>query len=286
MNDYYKVRIDLAPCCEDATDLMAALLADAGFESFVPDETGLAAYAKAEDYDQASVDTIFADFPFDCKITSSAELVPGQDWNAEWEKNYFQPIIVDDKCVIHSSFHTGFPACEYDITIDPKMAFGTGHHSTTSLIIERLLQMPLHGKSVIDMGTGTGILAILAAMRGATPVTGIEIDGFAYENALDNVKANGYPQIRLIHGDASALATVPQADVLIANINRNIITADMGAYAAALKPGGTMILSGFYQSDAPVVAAAALVYGIRQTSITTKPDGWASISLAKKLTPA
>ena len=283
MNDYYKLRLNLNPCSEDATDYLAALLADAGFESFVPDETGLDAYVKAECYDPAAVNTALADFPLGCKIDVSAELVPGQDWNAEWEKNYFQPIVVDDKCVIHSSFHTGYPACEYDITIDPKMAFGTGHHSTTSLIIERLLAMPLHGKTVIDVGTGTGILAILAAMRGAAPVYGIEIDGFAYENALDNVAANSHPEISLIHGDASALASLPQADVLIANINRNIITADISAYAAALKPGGTMMLSGFYLSDAPILAAAALPYGLTVADTATKPDGWTSLMLTKEV---
>ena len=286
MNDYYKVRLDLTPCCEDATDLAAALLADVAFESFVPDECGLTAYVKAEDYSAAAVDAAMQDFPFDCKIQTSAELVPGQDWNAEWEKNYFQPIVVDGKCVIHSSFHTGYPQCKYDITIDPKMAFGTGHHSTTSLIIEQLLAMPLNGLGVIDMGTGTGILAILAAMRGASPVTGIEIDGFAYENAMENAGANGHPEIAMVHGDASALSTMAPADLLIANINRNIITADIAAYAAALKPCGTMLLSGFYQSDAPIVQASARLYGLEPKSITTKPDGWACLSLTKNIKPA
>lgn len=267
MNDYYEVRFDLNPCTEDATDLLAAMLGDIGYESFVPDADGLSAYVQAELYNAEAVDEIVLNFPFDLLITSRTTLVPGRDWNEEWEKHYFQPIVVnrDGKpgVVIHSSFHTDFPAAPYDIVIDPKMAFGTGHHATTSQIIGLLLDLPLQGKSVIDMGTGTGILAILAAMRGATPVTAIEIDACAYENAVENASVNGHPEVRLIHGDASALANLEPADYFIANINRNIITSDLPAYARALKQGGLMALSGFYDHDIPVVCAAAQPLGLR-----------------------
>lgn len=281
MNDYIEVRFDLTPSCEDATDLLAGLLADAGFESFVPDDKGLTAYVKKELYDADAVGAAVADFPFDCRIDFRDTLVEGRDWNAEWEKNYFKPIVVGDRCVIHSSFHTDIPRAEYDIVIDPKMAFGTGHHSTTSLIIRQLLDADLEGRSVIDMGTGTGILAILAAMRGASPVTAIEIDAFAYENAVENVRLNGHAEIKVLNGDASLLAGVTPADIFIANINRNVITGDLDRYAPAVNPGGMMLLSGFYQGDdADIVSRAAAARGFATVGMSVD-NNWCCLKLIK-----
>lgn len=280
MNDYVEVRLEVTPCDENHTDILAALLCEHDYESFVPDATGLTAYIKKELFDSSIFRQIINDFPFDATIDVKWDTVEGQDWNAEWEKNYFQPIIVDDKCVIHSSFHKDIPALPYDIVIDPKMAFGTGHHQTTSLIIRRLLDMQLDNKSVIDMGTGTGILAILSAMRGASPVDAIEIDEFAYVNAVENVKVNNHPEINVILGDAGALAGLNPADIFIANINRNIITGDMHAYAAALKDGGTMILSGFYEEDIHVITAEAKKYGLEYIDHNTR-DRWVSVMLKK-----
>ena len=186
MNDYIEVRIDMEPCSEDATDLMAACLADVGYESFVPDDKGLTAYVRAKEFSTDRLAEAIDDFGMDgVKVTVRHELVPGRDWNSEWERNYFKPIVVGDRVVIHSSFHTDVPQAEHRIVIDPKMAFGTGHHATTSQVIKALLSLDLRGKSVIDMGTGTGILAILSAMLGADRVTGIEIDEAAYVNAVD-----------------------------------------------------------------------------------------------------
>ena len=281
MNDYIEVRFDLTPSCEDATDLLAGLLADAGFESFVPDESGLTAYVKKELYDADAVGAAVADFPFDCRIDFHDKLVEGRDWNAEWEKNYFKPIVVGDRCVIHSSFHTDIPRAEYDIVIDPQMAFGTGHHSTTSLIIRQLLEADLKGRSVIDMGTGTGILAILAAMRGASPVTAIEIDAFAYENAVENVRLNGHAQIKVLNGDASLLEGIAPADVFIANINRNVITGDLDRYAPAVKAGGMMLLSGFYQGDdADIVSRAAAEQRFDTVGMSVD-NNWCCLKLIK-----
>ncbi len=161
------------------------------------------------------------------------------------------------------------------------MAFGTGHHATTSLIIERLLAMDLKGESVIDMGTGTGILAILAAMRGASPVTAIEIDPAAEINARENVKLNNHPEIDVRLGDASLLAGVPAAGLFIANINRNIITADLPAYSSALRAGGTMLLSGFYEDDIPVIMEVASTLGLSEKGHTVKGDNWACLELQK-----
>lgn len=281
MNDYHQVRLILRPCTEDATDLLAGMLADIGYESFVPDTEGLTAYVRAEDYSKERLDDSVGDFPMDCEVTYTDELIEGRDWNSEWEKNYFQPIVIGDRVVVHSSFHTDIPAAEYDIVIDPKMAFGTGHHSTTSLILAALLATDLNGKSVIDMGTGTGILAILAAMRGASPVTGIELDGFAYDNAVENTAFNHHPEISLIHGDANALACVAAADIFIANINRNVILADLEAYASRLKPGGIMLLSGFYQGgDCDMIAGAAAAYGL-EAADTTTDNNWCCLKLTK-----
>ena len=281
MNDYVELRLDINPLpSEDITDLLAAMLGDVGYESFVPDSAGLTAYVPVGQWDEAAVDDILADFPFPCKIAKSSKVIEGRDWNEEWERNYFQPIVVGDKCVVHSSFHTDIPKAEYDIVIDPKMAFGTGHHSTTSLILDQLLQRDIAGKSVIDMGTGTGILAILAAMRGASPVTGVEIDPFAHVNAVENVSLNGHPEIKVVLGDASALADIAPADIFIANINRNVITGDIAAYAAKLRKGGLMLLSGFYTEDIPVIAEAAKAVGLEVTAHTSRQN-WACVQLIK-----
>lgn len=281
MNDYIEARLDVTPCDEAATDVLAALLADRGYESFVPDEKGLTAYVKKELFSEDAFREVTADFPFEgTAVEVTWKVVEGRDWNSEWEKNYFQPIVVGDRCVIHSSFHTDIPVMPYDIVIDPKMAFGTGHHQTTSLIIGRLLDMELTGESLIDMGTGTGILAILAAMLGAADIEGIEIDPMAHANAIDNARLNGAGRIRLTLGDASALPTTPSADLFIANINRNIILADLPAYVKTLRPGATMLLSGFYEKDIPMIERSAARHGLTLAETRTDHD-WAAIRLTK-----
>lgn len=282
MNDYREVRIDISPCNEDGTDYLAALLADAGFESFVPDEKGLTAYIRVEDYNPVKVNNALAEYPFAAALEVSSKIIEGRDWNSEWEKNYFQPIVIGDEVVVHSTFHTDIPDARYDIVIDPKMAFGTGHHATTSQVMQALLKSDLSGKRVIDMGTGTGILSILAVMAGAESAVGIEIDGFAYTNALENVALNKVSdRVSLINGDASALEDLKPADVFVANINRNVITADIARYSAKLKAGGRMILSGFYTEDVPVVLEAAAPYALTE-DFQTSSDRWACLVLRKQ----
>lgn len=281
MNDYVEVRLDVTPCDEMHTDVLAALLAEAGFESFVPDETGLTAYIKAEMFSDDKLAEVISDFPFECDIKPKATVVEGQDWNKEWEKNYFQPIVIDDKCVIHSSFHKDIPECRYDIVIDPKMAFGTGHHSTTSLILRQLLSMNLQGRNVVDMGTGTGILAILAAMRGAKRIDAIEIDEFAYTNACENLRLNNAELVDIHLGDAALLSNIKDVDLFIANINRNIITADLPAYVSTLASGATMLLSGFYESDIPVILETATPLGLEYLSHSVD-NNWTCLKLTKK----
>ena len=282
MNDYYRVRIDVAECTEDITDLAAAYLADAGFESFEPDSTGLTAYIKREAGDGVKIaEESLSDFPMESDFKITGEVIEGEDWNEEWEKNYFKPILIEGRCVIHSTFHREVPEAEYDIVIDPKMAFGTGHHDTTSQMVKHILDLPLQGKSVIDMGTGTGILGILAAMRGAERVIGIEIDEAAYENAKENVTLSGV-KMELIHGDATALSGLEPADYLFANINRNIILGDIDRYAGRLKSGGEMLLSGFYDTDIAMIAEAASRYDLREETRLVSDARWVALRLIKE----
>lgn len=290
MNNYIEARIELGyvdanACCEPdlttASDMLSAFLGEIGFESFVFENNVLTAYVRSEAFSSEAFAEVLDQLPLP-QITLSAETeeIEGRDWNHEWEKNYFQPIVVADRCVIHSTFHADYPKCEYDIVIDPKMAFGTGHHATTSQIIAQLLELDLTGKAVVDMGTGTGILAILAAMRGAAPVVAIEIDPAAEVNARENMMLNHQAQIDLRLGDATMLEGC-RADVFIANINRNIILNDLEAYAATLNRDAIMILSGFYESDIPMLQARAAAFGLEYVRHTTQGDNWACLVLRK-----
>lgn len=279
--NYYKVRFECDPCTEDITDLLAAFLADAGYESFEPDSSGLSAYVQAKDFSESAIDEIVSEFPIPASIRYEAEFVESKNWNEEWEKHYFQPIVIAGECVVHSSFHKDIPKAKFDILIDPKMAFGTGHHATTSQMMRYVLDLnDIEGKSVIDMGTGTGILAILCKMRGAGNVTGIEIDPGAFENALENASLNNQA-VNFICGDADSLSECEPADIFLANINRNVITSDISRYAEKIKSGGVLLLSGFYTSDIPVVMEAAAPLGFTLDRTSEEGDHWAAIRLLK-----
>lgn len=279
MQDYISLRIDATPCSETLTDLLAAFLCDVGYESFTPDEKGLTAFIREDLFSEENLKGIIDDFPMDADFSVSWERVEGEDWNQEWEKNYFKPILIGDEVAVHSSFHTDVPVAKYDIVIDPKMAFGTGHHSTTSQMMHHILEADMEGKSVIDMGTGTGILAILCKMKGASVVTGIEIDPFAWENAVENAKLNNV-DVNMICGDASSLNAIAEADFFLANINRNIITSDLNSYSEKLKRGGKMFLSGFYESDIPIVEETAKQYGLQKEKTFVDKD-WAAVRFVK-----
>lgn len=285
MNDYYQVDISITPASPDFCDLAAAALADAGYESFVASDAGdtLTAYVPAPLFSQeATAEALDTLVPF-ASATFAATFVPGRDWNAEWERNYFKPIVVEDRVVVHSSFHADVPKAQFDITIDPKMAFGTGHHATTTLMMRSLLNSPLQGKKVIDMGTGSGILAILASMLGASKVAGVEIDDFALVNARENVALNLPPDKApvIYGGDALALAKVGfETDFFLANINRNVILADIATYFASTAPGGTLVVSGFYVQDRPVVAEAAAKAGFVAVG-ADELDNWSSMTFKK-----
>lgn len=189
MNDYMQVRFDVEPCSEMATDVLAAVLAEIGYESFVPDERGVTAFVPQGKYDEIRLKEELSQYPIEgVSVAYEATFVAGRDWNEEWEKNYFKPIVVGEECVIHSTFHTDVPQARYDVLIDPKMAFGTGHHETTTLMLQAILASDLTGRSVLDMGCGTAVLGILARMKGAASVVAVDIDEFAVENAIENIR--------------------------------------------------------------------------------------------------
>ena len=261
---YIEVTYRITPWSETAQDVLTALAGEIGFESFIEEEDVLKAYIQKKLYDESAIQEIIADFPMsDIQISYTAQEQEDKDWNEEWEKNFFQPIVIGDKCVIHSTFHKDIPQLEYDILINPQMAFGTGHHETTSLIVSRLLETELNGQSVLDMGCGTSILAILAAKRGATDITAIDIDDWCVANSADNIKLNGVDCITVRLGDADILRTEsPAFDLIIANINRNILTTDMDAYAKCMHSGSRIFLSGFYVDDIPVIQQSLEANGL------------------------
>lgn len=261
---YIEYTLQATPFSETATDLLSALLGEVGFESFVVEDQQLKAYIQAAQHDEAAVSAILADFPMpDVTISFTHQLAEDRDWNEEWEKNFFQPIVIGDRCCIHSTFHKDTPHVEYDIIINPQMAFGTGHHETTGLILGELLDSDLQGRSLLDMGCGTAILAILGRMRGAAPCTAIDIDDWCVRNSLDNIALNGMDQISVFHGDASILGDKGPFDYVIANINRNILLADMAHYVDRMNPGATLLMSGFYVEDIPVLRAEAERLGLQ-----------------------
>lgn len=246
------------PCTETVNDVLAAVLADIGFDSFVPHNNGITAYILQPQFDEQELKETLVHFPIaDTDMSYSWVEVEDKDWNEEWEKHFFRPIVIDNRCIIHSTFHRDIPAMEYDIIINPQMAFGTGHHETTSLIIAELLESNLAEKSVLDMGCGTSILAILARMRGATPITAIDIDTWCVENSKENIALNRLSDIEVLLGDAETLSDKGPFDVVIANINRNILLHDMHRYVARMKSGAELYMSGFYVEDIPAIRQEA-----------------------------
>ena len=260
---YLEFSFRTTPCTEVVNDVLSAVLADAGFESFVEQPDGLLAYIQQNLYDEASVEAAISEFPIpDTAIEYSFVEAEDKDWYEEWEKNFFQPIVIGNRCVIHSTFHHDVPEAEYDIAINPQMAFGTGHHETTSLVIGEILDSDMSGKKVLDMGCGTSILAILARMKGAASCTAIDIDDWCVRNSIENIELNGVDEIEVCLGDASILADKGPFDMVIANINRNILLADMQHYVARMNEGATLLMSGFYVDDIPLIKAEAERLGL------------------------
>ena len=279
---YFEVTFTAQPCNEIITDVISALAGEIGFESFVPTETGVEAYVQQSLFDEEKLKEMVANFPLpDAQITYTITEPEDKNWNEEWEKNFFQPIVIEDRCVIHSTFHKDYPKAEYDIVINPQMAFGTGHHETTSSILGELLDADLKDKSVLDMGCGTSILAILASMRGANPVTAIDIDDWCVNNSRDNIALNHIDNITVELGDASLLKDRKPFDIIIANINRNILLNDMAAYAACMHQGSEIYMSGFYVQDIPVIREKAESLGMEFVHNREKHN-WTAVKFVMK----
>lgn len=279
--NYFEVSVAISPFEEYMGDIMAAELAEIGFESFVPNDNGLLAYVAEADFDADKLDEVVRNFPIEqVAVEYTAELIPQKDWNEEWEKNFFEPIVIGNECVIHSSFHKDVPQAKYDIVINPKMAFGTGHHETTQLMIGEILKMDLAGKKVLDMGCGTSVLAILASMRGAEDLTAIDIDTWCTENSQENVELNGVQGIKILLGGAELLAGM-HFDIIIANINRNILLADMKRYADCLPAGGELYMSGFYKEDIPTIEAEANRNGLTLDHFSEN-NNWVVVKTVKR----
>ncbi|MBR4997440.1 MAG: 50S ribosomal protein L11 methyltransferase [Bacteroidaceae bacterium] len=277
---YLEVTFTVSPVSETANDIIAALAAELGFESFVESEQGTIGYVPINLYDEQALNEALADFPMpDTQVTFTTCEMEDKNWNEEWEKHFFEPIVVDSRCVIHSTFHKDYPKADFDIIINPQMAFGTGHHQTTRLIISYLLDIELSGKTVLDMGCGTSILAILASMRGAKALTAIDIDEWCVNNSIDNLALNDINNIKVFQGDASSLASEGPFDVVIANINRNILLADMQYYVARMNQGGEIYFSGFYESDLPMIQAEAERLGLRYISHRVEKE-WTAAQFA------
>jgi len=257
--NYIEVTFDITPYEEAVADALISELGTIGYDGFSYTDQGFTAYIPAKDYNAQAITRleIFDFFTRNYRIETSVQEIEDQDWNKVWEEN-FTPIVVDDRILVRAGFHAPVPGIEYEILIEPKMSFGTGHHSTTALMLRTILDNKerITGKRVLDMGCGTGILSILAAKTGAREITGIDIDEWAYNNAMENF------------------------DVILANINRNILLEDMPHYVARLLPQGLLIMSGFYLQDLPLIQERAAQSGL--TFMTYREDkNWVAASFYK-----
>ncbi len=275
--DYIEIYCRVSPP-EPWSGILIADLADIGFESFLEESDGFRAYIPEADYNENRVKALFQDHTGPDSVSYEKNLMGGRNWNAVWESN-FSPVNISGRILIRAPFHKSDPDIEHDIIIEPKMSFGTGHHETTVLVAEWLLETAIEGKKVLDMGCGTGILAILAARMGASSVTAIDNYLYAWENTTENAERNGISGMLVLHGDAGLLGD-ESYDLIIANINRNVLLEDMGAYNRVLEKGGIMFLSGFLSSDRDLISEEAYRQGLAMAGSKQKGD-WLSLKLSK-----
>ncbi|PVW16404.1 50S ribosomal protein L11 methyltransferase [Marixanthomonas spongiae] len=259
LNSYLEFAFTVTPV-QPGTDILIAQLGEAGFESFVETETGVLAYIQKGEWQEPILDAVGILSSDLFAIDYTKKEIAQTNWNAEWENN-FTPIAVGDTCVVRAPFHKahGVP---YEIVIEPKMSFGTGHHETTFMMLQFILENDWDGKTVLDMGCGTAVLAILAEKRGAAQLDAIDIDTWCVENSQENVERNGCSHISVALGDAGNLPAQPTYDTIIANINRNILLDDMATYHRCLKPKGELYLSGFYKEDLPLIQDCCTKLGL------------------------
>ncbi|WP_188316211.1 50S ribosomal protein L11 methyltransferase [Chitinophaga agrisoli] len=261
------------PCTTELADVLVAELSAAGYEGFEERPGQVIAYIPVADFDEPSLDSLLQSY----QLTYTKEEIKQENWNALWESN-FEPVMVDDFCGIRAGFHPPFEqALQYEIVITPKMSFGTGHHATTFSVIQLMRQLDFSGKRVFDFGTGTGILAILAAKMGAAQLDAIDIDDWAVENSLENVAGNQTGNINIWRADSLQELTGPY-DVILANINRNILLQFMPDMRRLLAPGGHLLLSGIMTEDGPAILESANAQGLTLQQQVGK-DNWLAMSL-------
>ena len=256
---YIEYNFKVAPV-QPASDILIAELGEVEFESFVETDDGVQAYIKKEDWYPNILDDLQILYNPLFNIDYDYGEIEQENWNATWESN-FNPIQVGQQCIIRAPFHEK-PEVDYDIVIEPKMSFGTGHHETTHMMLQHILDHDFTGKSVLDMGSGTGVLAILAAMKGASDIDAIDIDNWCYQNAIENVERNNCSHINVYEGTADLLVD-QKYDIIIANINRNILLEDIPAYVKCLKNAGILFLSGFYKEDIPRISERCEAVGLK-----------------------
>ena len=260
-----------------ATEILIAELGYMGFESFVENDNGVTAYIQKHEWNSQILDDLYILGSPEFKINYAYHEVIQTNWNKEWEKN-FNPIQVDGQVSIRAPFHEN-PSLKFDIVIEPKMSFGTGHHETTHMMIQHLLALDLENKKVLDMGCGTGILAIFAEMKGAQSTDAIDIDSWCYQNSLENVQRNGCRHITVLEGDSSLLIG-KKYDVVIANINRNILLSDMKMYTDCLSKNGILLLSGFYKEDITIIENEVVKHRLVFDKMIQK-NSWVALKFTK-----
>ncbi len=270
--EYTKLNCILTPDNELARELLVAELGSIGFESFVETQELLEAYIPSKDFaPDLLASAQFQESKF-FHFQYSFEVIADQNWNEIWEKNYFEPLLIENQCLIRAPFHETYPNARYEIVINPRMAFGTGNHETTHLMIKAMLEIDLKEMMVLDMGCGSGILSILASMKGATEITAIDIDEWSYNNTIENAALNNTKNILVSLGDASLLSN-QQFDMVLANIQRNILLQDMPAYRKVMKTDGILVMSGFYEADLIAIHEKAAELGMKLGS-TYERSGW------------
>ena len=277
--DYYKVEIKITPFEEWLRDVLASQLAETGYESFVETEGGIDAFVPAPQFNESELEFVLSAFEDDFSFSVHKELIKSRNWNEEWEKNYFEPLVINNECVIRAPFHNAFPKAKYEIVIEPNMAFGTGNHETTSMMVETILELDLNKKSVLDMGCGTGILGILASMKGAASVLAIDIDDWSFTGATANAEVNKISNMKVKLGDASLLGS-ESFDVILANIHKNVLLKDMPAYEKVMLPGGILVMSGFYNEDLRDITEKAIAIGLKPAGFKTK-NNWVAAGFRK-----
>ena len=283
---YYEVNFTLSPLNSDACDLLAALAGEAGFETFEETEAGLTGYVQQQLFDPSQLDELLQSFPFpDVTISYNVGEAEDRDWNEQWEQEGFDPIVVDNRLVIHDGRHLPEQLStvnyQLSIEIDARLAFGTGTHETTRMVCSTLLTLPLDGKRVLDCGCGTGILGIVAMKLGASACTAYDIDEWSVDNTRHNAVINQVDITPLL-GDATILNKVEgKFGLVMANINRNILLNDLPTFRSKMADGAQLILSGFYTADIPLLVDKAEECGLRLVS-QLEENGWACLLLATK----